>query len=95
VLVSSVIPRQGRLSLRTPDQQRPGNQGLTAIPTAAVVVALVTPVARVQGWREEPEGAPLSGVQPAHLLVCAALGLDASWYAVPSGQKNGRDMQTP
>jgi hypothetical protein len=28
-------------------------------------------------------------------LVCDALGLDASWYTVPSVQKYGRDFQTP
>ena len=35
------------------------------------------------------------GVQPHHLLICDALGLDSSWYEVPSAQKNGRDIQTP
>jgi len=33
LLVSSVLQRQVRLHLRTPAQQRPGNQGVTAIPT--------------------------------------------------------------
>ena len=28
-----------------------------------------------------------SGVQPPHLLVCDTLGLDSSWYTVPSVQK--------
>ena len=37
VLVSSVIQRPVRLSLRTHDQQSPGNKGMTATPTAAVV----------------------------------------------------------
>jgi transposase len=36
LLVYSVIQRQVRLSLRTHDQQIPGNKGTTAIPTAAV-----------------------------------------------------------
>ncbi len=35
------------------------------------------------------------GVQPYHLLICDALGLDSSWYEVPSAQKNGRGIQTP
>jgi transposase len=48
LLVSSMIQRQVRLSLRTPDQQIPGNQGLTAIPTAAVVWALLTQGALLQ-----------------------------------------------
>jgi hypothetical protein len=95
LLVYSVIQRQVRLYLRTHDQQLPGNKGLTATPTAAVVLALFTQVALVQLWIDEQEVAQLSGVQPYHLLVCDALGLDASWYAVPSAQKNGRDIQPP
>jgi hypothetical protein len=47
-LVSSVIQRPVRLSLRTHDQQLPGHKGLTATPTAAVVLALCAPVALVQ-----------------------------------------------
>ena len=42
LLVYSVIQRQVRLYLRTHDQQIPGNKGLTATPTAAVVLALFT-----------------------------------------------------
>jgi hypothetical protein len=38
-----VIQRQVRLSLRTHDQQLPGNKGLTAVPTATVVLALFAP----------------------------------------------------
>ena len=41
-------PEQGRLSLRTHDQQSPGNTGLTATPTAAVGFALLAPVVLVQ-----------------------------------------------
>ena len=37
LLVYSVIQRPVRLYLRTPDQQIPGNKGMTATPTAAVV----------------------------------------------------------
>ena len=95
LLVYSIIQRQVRLYLRTHDQQLPGNKGLTATPTAAVVLALFTQVALVQLWIDDQEVAQLSGVQPHHLLVCDALGLDASWYAVPSAQNNGRDIQTP
>jgi transposase len=95
LLVYSVIQRQVRLYLRTHDQQIPGNKGLTATPTAAVVLALCTPVALVQLWIAEQEVAQFSGVQPHHRLVCDALGLDASWYAVPFARKSGRDIQTP
>jgi transposase len=95
LLVYSVIQRQVRLYLRMHNQQLPGNKGLTATPTAAVVLALFTQVALVQLWIDEQEVAQISGVQPHHLLICDALGLDSSWYAVPSAPKNGRDIQTP
>jgi hypothetical protein len=95
LLVYSVMQRQVRLYLRTYDQQLPGNKGMTATPTAAVVLALFAQVALVQLWIDEQAVAQLSGVQPHHLLVCDALGLDSSWYAMPSAQKNGRYSQTP
>src|SRR5713101_7283441 len=84
-LVYNVIQRQVRLYLRTHDQQLPGNKGMTATPTAAVVLALFTQVALVQLWIDEQEVVQLSGVQAQHRLVCDALGLDSSWYAVPLG----------
>jgi transposase len=90
LLVYSIIQRQVRLYLRTHDQQLPGNKGLTATPTAAVVLALFTQVAVVHLCIDAQEVTQLSGVQPHHLLVCDALGLDSSWYVVPSAQKNAR-----
>ena len=95
LLVYSIIQRQVRLYLRTQDQQLPGNKGLTATPTAAVVVALFAQVALVQLWIDAQEVVQISGVQPHHRLVCDALGLDASWYGVPSAQKDSRGIQTP
>jgi hypothetical protein len=95
LLVYSIIQRQVRLYLRTHAQQLPGNKGLTATPTAAVVLALFTQGALGHIGRDEQEVTQLSGVQPHHLLLCDALGLDSSWYVVPSGPKNGRDSQTP
>jgi transposase len=50
LLVYNVIQRQVRLYLLTHDEQLPGNKGLTAIPTAAVVLALFAQVALVQWW---------------------------------------------
>jgi hypothetical protein len=94
-LVSSLIQRQVRLSLRTPDQQVPGHKGAPATPTAAVVLALCAQVARVQCWIGEQEVAPIYGVQLHHRLCCDALGLDRSWYEAPSAQKSGRGIQTP
>jgi transposase len=95
LLVYSVIQRQVRLYLHTHGQQIPGNKGLTATPTATVVLALFTQVALVQLWIDDQEVAQISGVQPYHLLVCDALGLDSSWYEASSAQKNARDIQTP
>jgi hypothetical protein len=95
LLVYSVIQRQVRLYLRTHNRQLPGNKGLTAPPTAAVVLALFTQVALVQLRIDEQEVAQLSGLQPYHRLVCDALGLDTSWYAVPSAPKHSRSLQTP
>jgi hypothetical protein len=94
-LVYSRIQRQVRVSLRTQDQPLPGNQGLTATPTAAVVVALLAHIALVHFQRGDPAGEQVSGVQPSHLLCCDALGLDRSWYETPSAQKSGRSIQTP
>jgi transposase len=90
LLVYSVIQRQVRLYLLPHDQQLPGNKGLTATPTAAVVLALFAHVALVQLLIGRQEVEQVYGIQPHHLLVCHALGLDASWYEVPSAQKNGR-----
>jgi transposase len=95
LLVYSVIQRQVRLYLLTHDEQLPGNKGLTAIPTAAVVLALFAQVALVQLWIDEQEVQHIYGLQPHHRLVCHALGLDPSWYAVPLAQKSAEDGQTP
>ena len=95
LLVYSVIQRQVRLYLLTHDQQLPGNKGLTAVPTAAVVLALFAQVALVQLWIDEQEVQQIYGLQPHYGLVWHALGLDSSWYAVPLDQKSGGDGQTP
>lgn len=95
LLVYSVIQRPVRLSLGLPAQQRPGNKGMTAIPTAAVILALFSSVTLLKLTIGAQEVTQLVGVHPHHLLICEALGLDAAWYTVPSGQKNGRDIQPP
>jgi hypothetical protein len=95
LLVYSIIQRQVRLYLRMHDQQIPGNKGLSAIPTAAVVLSLFVQVALVQFQIGDQESAQVYGVQPHHLLCCDALGLDRSWYEAPSAQKSGRGIQTP
>jgi transposase len=95
LLVYSIIQRQVRLYLRAHDQQIPGNKGLTATPTAAVVLALFAQVALIQLGIDDQQIEQLYGVQPHHLLLCDALGLNHSWYEAPSAQKNGTDIQTP
>ena len=95
LLVYSIIQRQVRLYLRIHDQQIPGNKGATATPTAAVVLALFAHVALVQLLIGDQEVEQIYGIQPHHLLLCDALGLDDSWYKVPSVQKNGGYIQTP
>src|SRR5262245_38387385 len=79
VLVYRSLQRQVRLPLRLQDQQMPGTTGLTAIPTAAVGVALLVQAALVQCRIADQDGEQVYGVQPHHLLCCDALGLDRSW----------------
>jgi hypothetical protein len=74
-----VSQRQGRLALRPPAPPLPGNPGRTAPPTAAGVWAVGAQGAVGQGWLEEHAVAPLSGGQPHHRLLWAALGLDSAW----------------
>jgi transposase len=95
LLVYSVIQRQIRLYLRTHAQQLPGNKGMTAIPTAAVALALFSQVALVQLWIDKHEVVQIAGVQPHHLLICDALGLDHSWYEASSAHKIDQFSQSP
>src|SRR5262249_26163749 len=94
LLVYSVIQRQVRLYLRTHDQQIPGNKGMTATPTAAVVLALFAQVFMIQLGVDDQQVEQMYGVQSYHLLLCDALGLDSSWDGVPSAQKNGRGFRS-
>jgi transposase len=95
LLVYSIIQRQVRLYLRSQDQQVPGNKGATATPTAAVVLALFAQVALVQFLLGDHEVVQMYGVQPHHLLICDALGLDHACYAVPSAHKTDQFSQAP
>jgi transposase len=63
LLVYTVIQRQVRLYLRDHDQQVPGNKGLRATPTAAVVFALFTPVMLVQFATDNTTSLQVHGVQ--------------------------------
>src|SRR5262249_42320952 len=92
---SSTVLASGRsvcTGARMPSSSLATKANTTATPTAAVVLALVTQVALVQLWLDAQELTQFSGGPPYPLLVCEALGLDSSGYAVPSGQKNDRDI---
>jgi transposase len=80
LLVYAVIQRQVRLYLREHDQQVPGNKGLTATPTAAVVFALFTPVMLVQVTTDNTPSLQVHGIQDYHLMICDAVGIDQAWY---------------
>jgi transposase len=95
LLIYSIIQRQVRLYLRAHDQQLPGNKGMTSTPTATVVLALFAQVALVQFWIGEHEVGQIAGVQPHHLLICDALGVDHSWYEAPSMHKIDQFSQSP
>jgi transposase len=95
LLVYSIIQRQVRLFLRTHDQQIPGNKGMTATPTAAVVLALFSQVTMIQLEVDGQQVEQMYGVQPHHLLLCDALGLDHAWYETPSAHTIAQDRQTP
>jgi transposase len=95
LLVYSIIQRQVRLYLQTHHQQLPGNKGMTAIPTAAVMLALFASVALIQLEVDGQQIAQIYGVQPHHLLICDALGLDHAWYEVPSAHKIDQFSQSP
>jgi transposase len=95
LLAYSIIQRQVRLYLQTHDQQLPGHKGMTATPTAAVMLALFAHVALIQFEVAEQQIAQIYGVQPHHLLICDALGLDHVWYEAPSAYKIDQFSQTP
>ena len=95
LLVYTVLQRQVRLYLRTHAQQVPGNKGETAIPTAAVVLALFASVALVHIQIGKQEVWQVYGVQPYHLLICDALDLSRSWYEAPSADKNSTRSHAP
>ena len=86
--VSALLPRPGRLYRHEQPQTLPGNKGPPTTPTAAVILTLLSPVMLVQLRMDNTTVHHLSGIQPHHLLVCNALGIDHAWYEVPSHQEN-------
>jgi hypothetical protein len=95
LLVYTVIQWQVRLYLITHDQQLPGTKGETATPTAAVVFTRFSPVVLVPLQMGSQEVYHMYGVQPHHLLICDALGLNYSWYEAPAAHKNVKRTYTP
>jgi hypothetical protein len=88
LLVYALIQRQVRLYLHEQHQTLPGNKGVTAMPTAAVILALFTPVMLVQLKIDQTTVPYVYGLQPHHLMICDALGVDRAWYESPSNQEN-------
>jgi transposase len=95
LLVYAVIQRQVRLYLRDHDQHIPGNKGLTATPTAAVVFALFTSVMLVHFTVDNTPRLQVHGVQDYHLLVCDAVGIDQAWYQGAATEQNSPPWTTP
>jgi hypothetical protein len=95
LLVYAVIQRQVRLYLHDHDRHVPGNKGPTAMPTAAVVFALFTPVMLVQFGMDHTPSLQMHGVQDYHLLVCDAVGIDQAWYQGVGPGQNSLPRATP
>jgi transposase len=95
LLVYAVIQRQVRLYLREHDRQLPGNKGLTATPTAAVVFALFTPVTLVHFAVDSTPSLQVHGVQDYHRIVCNAVGIDQAWYQGAATGQNSPPWATP
>ena len=79
LLVYAVIQRQVPLYFREHDRHIPGNKGLTATPTAAVVFALFTPVTLVHFAVDNTPSFQVHGLQDYHRIVCDAVGIDQAW----------------
>jgi hypothetical protein len=94
LLVYAVIQRQVRLYLRAHDRHIPGNKGPTAMPTAAVVFALFTPVMLVHLTIDKTPSLQVHGVQDYHRIVCDAVGIDQAWYQGAAPQ-NARPWTAP
>jgi hypothetical protein len=91
----AVIQRQVRLYLHDHDQRVPGNKGLTATPTAAVVFALFAPLTLGQFAVGNTISRQVHGLQEQHLLVCEAVGIEPPWYHGVVTEQNSRPRTTP
>jgi len=95
LLVYAVIHRQVRLYLRDHARHIPGNKGPTATPTAAVVLALFTPVTLVHFAVDNAPLLEVHGLQDYHRLVCEAVGIDQAWYQGAAAGQNSLLSTTP
>jgi transposase len=95
LLVYAVIQRQVRLYLRDHERHIPGNKGLTATPTAAVVFALFRPVTLVHFAVDDASLLEVYGIQEDHRIVCEAVGIDHAWYQGVTARQNSRLSATP
>ena len=95
VLVYAVIQLQVRLYLHEHARQLPGNKGLTATPTAAVVFALFTPVTLVHFVVDKTPSLQVHGVQDYQRIVCNAVGSDQAWYQGAATEQNSPPWTTP
>jgi transposase len=95
LLVYTVIQRQVRLYLREHERHIPGNKGLTATPTAAVVFALFTPVMLVYATVDNSPSLQVHGVQDYHRLICDAVGIAQTWYQEGTTGQNSLLWTTP
>ena len=95
LLVYAVIQRQVRLYLHDHAQHVPGNKGLTAMPTAAVVFALFTPVTLVHFTVDNAPILQVHGIQEDHLIICEAVGIDRAWYQGAAVGQNSLLSATP
>ena len=87
--------RQVRLSLREHNQHIPGNKGPTALPTAAVVCDLCTPVTLVHLAVDNVPILHVHGIREDHRLVCEAVGIDQAWYQGAAAGQNSLRSATP
>jgi transposase len=95
LLVYAVIQRQIRHYLHEHERQLPGNKGLTATPTAAVVFALFTPVMLVHCTVDDIPSLQVHGVQDYHRLICDAVGIAQTWYQGVATEQNSLPWTTP
>jgi transposase len=95
LLVYAVIQRQVRLYLRDHNQHIPGNKGPTALPTAAVVFDLFTPVTLVHVAVDNVRILHVHGIREDHRIICEAVGIDHAWYQGAAAGQNSLLSATP